>query len=146
VKTQTIDITTESAAAPHQVWKLLSDVTTWQDWSPFQESELERPGPGDPNGVGAIRRFTRGGGRQTREEVVAFEPDRHFAYRLLSGVERVRDYRADVTLEPTAAGGTKLRWRSTFLPEVRGSGWVNRLALRYFIKKTATALATAAAR
>jgi polyketide cyclase/dehydrase/lipid transport protein len=145
VKTLTIDITAESAAAPHQVWKLLSDVTTWQDWSSFRASELEAPGPDDPNGVGAIRRLTRGGGRTTREEVVAFEPDRHFAYRLLSGV-RVRDYRADVTLEPTASGGTTIRWHSTFLPDPVGTGWVNRLALRYFIKQTAQALATAAAR
>jgi hypothetical protein len=143
VKTQTIDITAESSAAPHQVWKLLSDVTTWEQWSPFRTSELERPGTDDPNGVGAVRRFTRGGGRTTREEVVAFEPDHHFGYRLLSGV-KVRDYRSDVTLEPTASGGTKVRWRSTFLPDGAGAGWANRLALQYFIKKTARSLAAAA--
>jgi hypothetical protein len=143
MKTQTIDVKAESPAAPHQVWKLLSDVTTWQDWSPFRKSELERPGPDEPNGVGAVRRFTRGGGRQTREEVVAFEPDRHFAYRLLSGV-KVRDYRADVTLSPTASGGTEVRWHATFQPDGFGTGWPNRMALRYFIKKTANLLAAAA--
>jgi uncharacterized protein YndB with AHSA1/START domain len=142
MKKQTIDARAESAASPSAVWALLSDVETWQRWSAFDESTLERPGALEPNGIGAIRRFRRGKRRITREEVVAFEPEVHFAYRLVSGLP-VRDYRADVTLAPTASGGTDIRWRSSFFPRIPGTGWALRRALQYFVQQVATALAAA---
>jgi hypothetical protein len=79
----------------------------------------------------------------TREEVVAFEPESHFAYRLCSGL-RIRDYRADVTLTPTPAGGTEIAWRSSFLPEVPGTGWTTKLVLGWFVRRVANSLAVAA--
>jgi carbon monoxide dehydrogenase subunit G len=132
-----------SAAPPGAVWALLSDVTTWAGWAPFDASELEQAAPaGDPNGVGAHRCFRRGR-RTTHEEVVAFEPGSHFAYRLLSGVRGVTNYRADVTLAPTAAGGTEISWRSTFDANF-GAGRLVVAVLGRFIGRVARALAGAA--
>src|SRR4051812_21920226 len=113
MKSVTIDVRAVSSAAPDDVWALLADVSTWRQWAPFDESTLEEPGADDPNGVGARRRFRRGK-RISREEVVAFEPGRHFAYTLQEGLP-IHDYRADVTLTP-ARGGTEIRWHSTFAP------------------------------
>jgi hypothetical protein len=142
MKKRTIDARAQSAKPPSAVWALLSDVETWERWSAFDESVLERPGAPEPNGVGAIRRFRRGRRRVTREEVVAFEPEVHFAYQLVSGLP-VRDYRADVTLAPMPDGGTEIRWRSSFVPRIPGTGWALQRALQYFVQQVATALAAA---
>jgi hypothetical protein len=141
--THHIDQSATSTAAPEEVWPLLADAPTWSDWSAFTESGLDQAAPsGDPNGVGAHRRFHRGR-RVTREEVVAFDPPSHFAYRLLSGVRGVHDYRADVRLTPTAGGGTEISWQSTF-DATPGTGWLVVVVLGRFIGQTARALASAA--
>jgi hypothetical protein len=129
-----------STAVPAAVWALLSDVTTWSAWAPFDASELVEPGAPDPNGVGAQRRFRRGR-RTTVERVVAFDPPGHFAYALVSGLRGVRDYRADVTLTPSATGGTDIVWRSSFASSAPGAGWMTKKVLEVFIGRVATALA-----
>jgi hypothetical protein len=138
-----IDVEAHSEASPEAVWALLSDVRTWHEWAPFKTSELEKTATGDPNGVGAIRRFGRGGDKATREVVVAYEPSRHLAYELLSGV-RAHDYRADVWLSPAAGGGTDIAWKASFLPDVVGTGWIIKLVLGAFIRRVAKDLAKAA--
>jgi len=90
-------------------------------------------------GVGEIRRF-RSGRVTSRERVVALEPPRRFAYEFLSGLP-IRDYRAEVTLAPTAEAGTAIRWRSSFRAKIPGTGWVLRRSLTRFIAKTAEGLA-----
>jgi len=144
MKKQTFEAQAESTATPTAVWALLADVTTWSRWSAFDESHLETPGRDDPNGVGAIRRF-RMKRRTTREEVVAFEPEVHLGYTLVSGLP-VRDYRADVTLAPTPRGGTEIRWRSGFHAAFPGTGWATKAMLGRFVQQVATALARAAER
>jgi hypothetical protein len=139
-----IDVEAHSEASPEAVWALLGDVRTWHEWAPFKTSELERPAPGDPNGVGAIRRFGRSHG-ETREVVVEYEPSRHLAYELLSGV-RARDYRADVWLSPATGGGTTITWKASFLPDVVGTGWIVKLVLGSFIRRVAKHMAKAALR
>jgi hypothetical protein len=56
----------------------------------------------------------------------------------------IRDYRADVDLQPSQ-GGTTIRWRSSFRPKVPGTGWFYRLVLRRFIRDTAGRVAAHAA-
>lgn len=102
-----------SSAPPEAVWRLLADGANWDQWARMSESRLERKGPDERNGIGAVRRF-RTLRMVTREEVIAFDPPRHLAYRLLTGMP-VKDYRSDVELSP-ADGGTDITWTSVFFP------------------------------
>ncbi|MBE1489900.1 SRPBCC family protein [Plantactinospora soyae] len=139
---QQIDVRVRSAASPAAVHALLRDGAGWPTWSPIDSFELERPGPDEPEGVGAIRIF-RTGRTTSRERVVERVPDRRFSYELLSGLP-IRDYRADVDLTPDD-GGTLIRWRSSFSATVPGTGWIYRRALGRFIRQTAEGLASHAA-
>ena len=138
-----IDVYARSTAAPQAVWALLADATTWPAWSDFEEAVIERPDADGGQGVGSLRRFKVGRTR-SREEIVAFEPPRHVAYLLLSGLP-LRDYRGDVELTATPDGGTDIHWHSEFVPKIPGTGkWVVR-RLGRFIDALARALANAAA-
>jgi hypothetical protein len=116
------------------VWPLLADVRTWPRWAPFDEAEVE-----SGEGVGEIRRF-RAGRVTTMERVTAIEPPRRYAYEFLSGPP-IRDYRAEVTLTPTAEDGTTIRWRSSFRAKLPGTAWLVRRRLAQFIAQTAEGLA-----
>jgi uncharacterized protein YndB with AHSA1/START domain len=132
----------ETIAAPAgAIWALLADAAGWARWSAFIESSLDRAAPGpDPDGVGAIRRF-KSRYTTTGEEVVAFEEARHLAYVVLSGMP-IRDYRADVTLTPTAGGGTEITWHSTFRPKLPGTGHLIGSGLRRFMRELVADLRT----
>lgn len=121
---QEIDIHTTAPAEPAAVWRLLGDSSTWPAWTPIETATIERPA--DENGLGEIRSFKTG--RVTvREEIVERKAERRLSYKLLGGLA-VRDYRADIDLTPTA-GGTEIRWHTTFTAKVPGSGWLYRRAL-----------------
>jgi Polyketide cyclase / dehydrase and lipid transport len=130
------------AAAPvDAVWARLADASSWSTWGQWEETTLDREGVPAPDGVGAIRRF-RQGRRTTVEEVVAFEPGVRLSYELRSGLP-LRDYHADVTLEPIG-GGTRIHWVSAFDGASPGVGALIRLVLARFIPETARRLAAAA--
>jgi hypothetical protein len=139
LKLRTVEVTAHSPHSASTLFERVADTAGWPKWSRATEAELEQPGSTDREGVGAIRRF-RTSRIVSREEVVAFEPPHHFAYIMLSGLPLV-GYRADVTFEPHPAAGTVVRWRSTFRPRYRGSGWLNERMLRRFLQDTAERLA-----
>jgi uncharacterized protein YndB with AHSA1/START domain len=122
---QEIDVRATIAATPRTVFALLGDSSTWPDWTPIESFTLERPA--GPDGVGEIRNFKTGRVR-VREEIVERVPDRRLTYTLLGGLA-VRDYRAEIDLDP-AAGGTALRWHTTFSAKVPGMGGLYRRALQ----------------
>jgi hypothetical protein len=134
-----IDVTVNTTADPAAVWKLVADVGTWSEWGQWSSAEIERPGSSEPGGVGAIRSF-KYRGRETREEVVALDPPRRYAYTMLSGLP-LRSYRAEVTVVP-AGEGAVLEWHSLFEPTVAGRLW--RPFLARFIRDTAKRLVRAA--
>jgi Polyketide cyclase / dehydrase and lipid transport len=137
-----IEITAHSHATPDAVFALLGDGSTWPRWSPIEAFELERAGDPPPEGVGAIRVFRRG--RTTgRDQIVEVVPGRRLGYVSLSGLP-VRDYRADVELEP-AGDGTTIRWQASFAPKVPGTGWVVERGLGRFLDQCAEGLARHAA-
>jgi uncharacterized protein YndB with AHSA1/START domain len=142
VEAPRIDVHAISTAPPERVWALLADATTWPSWSGFDAAEIEQPGTDDPQGVGALRRF-RYGRIRSRERIVAFEPPRHVAYTLLSGLP-LRDYRGDVTLTPTDSGGTEITWQSRYRLKIPFTGGRVQRGLGGFIQETADALARAA--
>ena len=63
------DSNVNTEGPPAAVFALLADGSTWPRWSPIDAFELEAPGAGDPEGVGAIRVFTTGR-HVSRERVV----------------------------------------------------------------------------
>lgn len=81
-----------------RVWQTLSDHEGMSRWAPGLKATLDRPGTGDPNGVGAVRRLsTPGPAPAIVEEIVGFEPGRRLAYKALSGVP-LRGYGGEVVL------------------------------------------------
>lgn len=122
---QEILIQRTTTAPPAVVFARVVDGALWPSLSPLESFSLEREG--EPRrtgeGIGAVRRFTSGR-IVTREQVVEREENRRFAYIMLGGMP-IRDYRAEIDLEPEG-NGTTLRWRSTFSPIVPGIGWIFR--------------------
>jgi Polyketide cyclase / dehydrase and lipid transport len=138
---QRIEHHATTTADPATVYALLRDGASWPDWSPIDSVELERPGDTEPEGVGAVRvlRSGRVTGRDTIAELV---PDRRFAYAHASSLP-VRDYRGEIDLTPSA-GGTEIRWVSTFRPKVPGTGALLRRGLDGFIEAMTDGLAAGA--
>jgi uncharacterized protein YndB with AHSA1/START domain len=129
--TQKIDIRKTSPATPAAVWQLLGDSATWPTWTPIDRHEGVRSGGSD--GTGEVRIFHTG--RHTvREEIVERTPERRLSYTLLAGLA-LRDYRADIDLTPTPTGGTEVRWHTTFVAKVPGTGWIYRSALGKITKQ-----------
>ena len=123
-----------STAPPEVVWPLLGEAARWREWSFLTETRLERDGVPVPDGVGAVRRFARYG-VGSREEVVAWDPPHHLAYRILSGFP-VRDYRSDVTLEPSGTG-TRIDWAGSYTPRWPGTGPVLQRVLPVLMRRFA---------
>jgi hypothetical protein len=121
-------------APVEDVWPLVGEAARWRDWSFLTATGLEREGTPAPDGVGAIRSFTRFG-VGSREEVLAWDPPHHLAYRILSGFP-VRDYRADVTLEP-AGPGTRIEWAGSYRPKVPGTGRLLQMVLPRMMQRFA---------
>ena len=135
---QRIEHRATTTADPATVYALLRDGAGWPTWAPIESFELERPGAEEPEGLGAVRVF-RSGRVTGRDEIVELVPDRRFSYAHTSNLP-IRDYRADVDLEPTS-GGTAIRWVSSFEPKVPGTGWLVRRGLDGFVAKLAHGLA-----
>ncbi|MGH3812695.1 MAG: SRPBCC family protein [Pseudonocardiaceae bacterium] len=143
MRRQHVDVEVHTPADAATVYALLRDGASWPIWSPIESFELERAGADEPEGIGAIRIFCKG--RVTgRDEIAELIPDRRFSYRHLSGLP-VRDYRADVDLEPDE-GGTRIRWHTSFLPHSRSTGWLWRWGVRRLISQSAWGLASARCR
>jgi hypothetical protein len=144
VRRYTYTVRAHTSASPEQVWDLLIDAPGWARWSRIPKAVYEREGDPAPHGVGAIRNL---GAKPmvSREEVVAFDAPRHFAYVLLSGLP-IRGYRADVHLVPDGTG-TEIEWSGGFdaTSRVAGSFW-NWTLRTVIVGSIARALAKAADR
>ncbi len=128
------------AAAPvEEVWPLVGEARRWQEWSFLTRTGLEREGVPEPDGVGAIRHFSRMG-VGSREEVLAWDPPHHLAYTIVRGGFPVRNYRADLTLEPDG-DGTRIRWSGTYDEKWPGSAAAIGVLLKRMMQKFATDVA-----
>jgi uncharacterized protein YndB with AHSA1/START domain len=111
-----IDRRTVVPAPPAAVWADLVDGSSWPTWSPLGSYELVTRGSDGPDApLGEVRIFRTKqvvGESEAREEVVEVVPEQRLSYALLGGLP-LRGYRADIDLTPVA-GGTEVRWRSTF--------------------------------
>src|SRR3954453_10678582 len=137
------EVTAHSDAPPETVFALLADGAGWSEWAgPLApKSSWEREGSPEAGGVGAIRKV---GAWPvfSREEIVEYDPPRHLAYTLLSGMP-VSDYRADV--EPHAdRTGPPILWKGSFEPKIPGTVSVFRAFFRQIVGGFAKRLASAA--
>jgi uncharacterized protein YndB with AHSA1/START domain len=135
-------------ASPEAVWALVSDATRYPSWGPWSDGHYENPDEEpDARGVGAVqvlRSAQRYMGRYTTsvEKILVFEEDRHLAYTVIRGMP-VRNYRADVTLTPSAEG-THIQWAATWDNTVLGRiAW---RGLRTFYPEMMAGLVAAAER
>jgi hypothetical protein len=128
-----IDVHTQAHASPQQVWTVLADTASWEDWAPFDEVTVEQGYE-----LGEIRRL-RSGRITTRERIVGFEPPRRYVYEIVSGLP-IRDYLAEVLLSPLAGDGTEVRWQARFEAKIPGTGWILKRLLQGAIRKGADAL------
>lgn len=113
------------------------------DWAGAKEVVLRQEGYPPPNGLGAIR-VVRAAGLAIEEEILEFEPPRRLGYRIHAGLPLpLRDYRAQVTLEPASAG-TSLVWQASFEPRIPGTGRLLAAIVRRLLQRLATGLAAAA--
>ena len=133
---KTIDAEATTTAPPAAVWALLEDAGAWARWGSWSEVGVEGGGPHEP---GAIRYLVKKPYR-IRERVTDWVPEQRMGYELLEGM-KVEGYSATVTLEPTAAGGTTIRWHSTY----DKAGPFTALVLRMAVRDSAKRLAKAAA-
>jgi hypothetical protein len=73
--------------------------------------------------------MVRNGRYKIRERIVERRPMRRLAYTVESGLA-VRDYRATISLAPSADGGaTEIVWETTLAAKLPGLGGVYRRAL-----------------
>ncbi len=132
---RTFEVQARSSAPVEEVFPLIGEAARWKDWSFLDRTMLVRTGSPDPEGVGALRRFTSHG-IGTTEEVVAYDPPDHLAYAIVKGFP-VRHYRADVYCT-TQGPGTLVTWSATFDEKVPGTGRLLELVLAAMIGRFAT--------
>jgi uncharacterized protein YndB with AHSA1/START domain len=137
------EVTARSAAAPDAVFAVLADGPGWSRWAGpmVRFSAWEAGGPEPPGGPGSVRLLgTRA--FHSREEIVESRPPELLAYEVRSGWP-VKDYRADVRLEPDGPG-TLITWTGSFDALVPGTGGLVLALTRPMIAGFARRLATAA--
>jgi uncharacterized protein YndB with AHSA1/START domain len=126
------------------IWGILADHARMSRWMPrVWRSRPVTPGPGDRNGVGAIRTVMTVVG-PVREEVTAFEPPEHLEHRWVADTPLVHGYHGSVDLTPGPDGDTEIDWDISFQPQPRVmKAIVERLA-RFSTERFAADLARAA--
>ena len=100
-----------TSAAPDAIWALVADVESYCRWGPWSTAGYGSKGDGTGGGVGAIRRL-RLGRTTTLERVEEVDPPRRLVYRVVKGIP-VRNYRAEVSITPTAEGA-RVHWSASW--------------------------------
>ncbi|GAA5071451.1 SRPBCC family protein [Nocardia iowensis] len=140
-------VTATTSAPVDTVWGLLIDGRSWPRWSSGLDELVEDRSSGlDPHGhdgVGAVRAF-RTGRVVTGERLTELVPNRRLAYEDAFNFA-MKDYRAAVELEPTAAGGTTITWHGTWRMRP-GIGWTMPFVLPGVMQRMADDLAGYAAK
>lgn len=134
-------------AAPGAVWALVSDATRYPQWGPWSAAGYRRPGDDTPRGPGAVlwlRSSRRAYLRYVTsvEKILEVEEGRRLVYTIIGGIP-ARNYRAEVTLTPTAEG-THVRWAATWDATVAGR--IVRRSLRTVYPQIVASLIAAAER
>ncbi len=136
-----VDVRKDSTAPVETIWRFLADVTTWVEWSSFDEASYAKEGEPAPHGVGAERAFRIGPFRSV-DTVRSFDPPNRLAYGY-SGPIPMKNYRAEVTLTPYGSG-TRIRWRAQFSPRIPLTGRLIQAVLGKVFRDLSSGLSRAA--
>ena len=105
-------------ADPEIVWSLVADANSYPQWGPWNEGGYRPPSTG-PSRKGSIQWFRYGRRTISVEEVLEADEPRRLVYTVVRGLP-VKNYRAEITLMPTPASGTSIRWTATWDKTLRG--------------------------
>jgi hypothetical protein len=139
------EFTAHSAADVSTLFALAADGGHYSQWAGLliPRSSWERQGDPPPGGVGAIRRL----GLWPvvfREETVAYEQDRLYAY-VIRSASPMRDYRAELTFAPNG-DGSDVAVRARFEERVPGTGALVALVMKGILRSLTARMVRAAAR
>lgn len=137
----TLDFSRTVAAPPETVWEVVADLRGMSEYTRFRKIELEHEGDPPPNGVGAIR-VMHLVGPPVREEIIAFEPPRRFAYRMLSGFP-VKDHVGTIELE-AAGQGTRMSYVLETTPTIPLVGFALLAVMRNMVDGISAGIAAEA--
>ena len=100
------------------VWKLLSDTSTWSKWAPeYLELSQTSTGPVD---VGATFHSKHPQNRELSEKLVAYKPNRNFAFEFTSGP--IKGSRETYSMEEMTEREGKIATKLTREFDLRFSG------------------------
>ena len=146
-RTFSFEVNRTSTAPPATLFRLETDGAGWSKWAGpmIVQSSWERQGDPPPAGIGAIRKVGLWPVLM-REETVEYEQDRRHVYTFI-GRSPAKNYRAEVTFTPNAAGGTDLKWTGSFSDgAIPGTGPVVLAIMRNTIRDVSKRLVKAAER
>ncbi len=130
-----------SPSPPERLFAVLEAGDRWAEWAGPFVPRSRWAVPGDPVGtVGAVRRLGVGP-LGSSERIVEHVPGRRLAY-VVDSWAPFKDYRAEVDLEPLPDGGTRIRWRASFVPLPAFTGPLQRWVLRGIVQGFASRLAS----
>lgn len=135
----TLDFSRTVAAPPEIVFEVVADHRGMAEFTRFRKVELEREGDPAPNGLGAIR-VLHLAGPPVREEVIAFEAPRRFAYRMLSGAP-VKDHVGTIELTP-AGEGTRMSYVLETTPKIPVVGFAVVALMKQIVEGIAAGIAS----
>jgi len=98
-------------AAPQVMWGLVANADTYSEWGPWSAGGYDNLGDQAPDAAGVTRWF-RYRRTITVEKVLESEPAQRLVYIVVNGIP-VRNYRAEVTLNPEGEG-THIRWSASW--------------------------------
>jgi uncharacterized protein YndB with AHSA1/START domain len=101
-----------SRADVEVVWALIADATTYTSWGPWSEGGYKSQERG-PSRVGSVQWFRYGRRTTTVEEILDVAAPQRLVYTVRHGLP-VKNYRAEITLTPSAPSGTSIHWVATW--------------------------------
>jgi uncharacterized protein YndB with AHSA1/START domain len=126
---QHVEVQRRFRAPVEKVWNAYTDHADWKNWAGFSSSWLEKEGAPDKNGVGCIRGFGSNG-VNVYEQVVEWDANKRFAYRIIRGGLPMKDHYGETMFEADG-DGTLVTWRCRFDSRIPGFGW----AMQMFITR-----------
>ncbi|GAB6260605.1 SRPBCC family protein [Photobacterium sp. 53610] len=120
----------QSAQAPKKI--LFELLTDHQNLGRFFNGtyRLVKPGKPKPNGIGAIRRVSAGP-FTFDEKVIDYKENEHLHYRIVNGGP-VQEHGGWIQVQSLNADTSKIQYRISFSPKVKGTGWL----IKFLVKKS----------